>query len=46
MYENGIMIGLKKKEQKYKKIIKKLLNKEQLDEDDKKFLHIGIPSYL
>ena len=38
MYGEGIVIGLKKKETKYRRIIKKLLNHEKLEEGDKEFL--------
>lgn len=35
---SGMIIGMKKKEKKLKEIIKKLLNHEELSEEDKEFL--------
>lgn len=36
--DSGVIIGLQKKIKKYKEIVKKLLNKERLAEEDKDFL--------
>ena len=35
---SGTIIGLKAKEKKFKNIIKKLLNKKELSEEEKEFL--------
>lgn len=39
MWESdGAIIGIKIKEKKYKEIIKKLINKEELSENEREFL--------
>jgi hypothetical protein len=38
MMDSGMLIGLKKKEHSYKVIVKKLLTKKELDDEDTEFL--------
>lgn len=36
--DSGLIIGMKVKEKKFKDVIKKLLNKEELSKEDEEFL--------